>query len=163
MKFGYSYKTSDGSRHEDTFEARTKEDTFAALRAKGIKPIKVWEIRPWYYVSKRTQLTVALGVALLVALAYIVAPRFAKPPRESDALVSLRAKAAALAERHKADIALADGDREKTTAAVARTHADARKIFKDILSQISRPSEQLEAKRLYGELMLLADISESQD
>lgn len=160
MKFGYSYKTSDGSRHEDVFEARTKEDTFAALRAKGIKPIKVWEIRPWYCISKRTQLTIVLGLALLVALGYIFAPRFATPPRESEALVSLRAKAAALAERHKADIALADGDHEKIAMAVERTHSDARKIFKDILSQIPSPSEQLEAKRLYGELMLMTDTSE---
>ena len=41
MRFFYAYKTSDGVRHEDSVEAGSREAAFAALRAKGVKPIKV--------------------------------------------------------------------------------------------------------------------------
>ena len=41
MKYTYAYKTSDGVRHEDSMNASSREEVFAALRAKGIKAIKV--------------------------------------------------------------------------------------------------------------------------
>ena len=41
MKYTYAYKTSDGARHEAAMEAATREAVFAALRARGIKAIKV--------------------------------------------------------------------------------------------------------------------------
>ena len=41
MKYTYAYKTSDGTRHEAAMEAESREAVFAALRAKGIKAIKV--------------------------------------------------------------------------------------------------------------------------
>ncbi len=41
MKYIYAYKTSDGVRHEETMSAASREEVFAALRAKGIKAIKV--------------------------------------------------------------------------------------------------------------------------
>ena len=41
MKYTYAYKTPDGIRHEDTMNASSREEVFAALRAKGIKAIKV--------------------------------------------------------------------------------------------------------------------------
>ena len=41
MLFSYSYKTSDNVRHEASIEAASRDDAFAALREKGIKPIKV--------------------------------------------------------------------------------------------------------------------------
>ena len=41
MKYTYVYKTSDGIRHEDSMVASSREEVFAALRAKGIKAIKV--------------------------------------------------------------------------------------------------------------------------
>ena len=41
MKYTYAYKTSDGTRHEASMEAESREAVFAALRAKGIKAIKV--------------------------------------------------------------------------------------------------------------------------
>lgn len=41
MKYTYVYKTSDGVRHEETTEAKSREEVFSALRAKGIKAIKV--------------------------------------------------------------------------------------------------------------------------
>lgn len=41
MKYIYTYKTSDGVRHEATIHAPTREAVFEALRPQGIKPIKV--------------------------------------------------------------------------------------------------------------------------
>jgi len=72
LKFGYSYKTSEGKRLESTFEAKSKEEVFAALRAQGVKPIKVWEVRPWYYVSLRTRIIIVLAVLSAVSVIYSV-------------------------------------------------------------------------------------------
>ena len=72
MKYTYAYKTSDGIRHEDSINASSREEVFEALRAKGIKAIKVMaadgskangEVRG---VRKRV-------VAVLVALAAVCA------------------------------------------------------------------------------------------
>ena len=41
MKYTYAYKTSDGKRHEAEMDAPSREDVFVALRAKGIRAIKV--------------------------------------------------------------------------------------------------------------------------
>jgi len=41
MKYTYAYKTSDGRRHEAAMNAESREAVFKALRAKGIRPIKV--------------------------------------------------------------------------------------------------------------------------
>ena len=41
MKYSFAYKTSDGRRHEDSMDAPSREAVFEALRAKGIKAIKV--------------------------------------------------------------------------------------------------------------------------
>ena len=94
MKFGYSYKTSDGVRHESTFEAKSNEAVFAALRAQGIKPMKVWEIHSPYYISKRTRLIIVLALALAASLVYTI--RLSKTyhssliTHHSDALASPR-------------------------------------------------------------------------
>ena len=41
MKYTYAYKTSDGTRHEASIEAASRDAAFAALRERGIRPIKV--------------------------------------------------------------------------------------------------------------------------
>ena len=41
MKYTYAYKTSDGTRHEESMNASSREEVFAVLRSKGIKAIKV--------------------------------------------------------------------------------------------------------------------------
>ena len=41
MKYTYAYKSSDGSRHEASMDAASREAVFEALRKKGIRPIKV--------------------------------------------------------------------------------------------------------------------------
>ena len=41
MKYAYAYRTPDGVRHEDAMSAASREEVFAALRARGIRAIKV--------------------------------------------------------------------------------------------------------------------------
>ncbi len=41
MKYTYAYKTSDGVRHEAAMDAASREAVFEALRAQGIRAIKV--------------------------------------------------------------------------------------------------------------------------
>ncbi len=41
MRYTYAYKTSDGTRHEEAVDAPSREAAFAALRKRGIRPIKV--------------------------------------------------------------------------------------------------------------------------
>ena len=41
MRFAYSYKTSDNVRHEAEISAPSRDEAFAALRERGIRPIKV--------------------------------------------------------------------------------------------------------------------------
>ncbi len=76
MKYTYAYKDSSGKRHEDSIEAEARDAVFVALRAKGIRPIKVvaadgskanGELRG---VRKRV---VAFAVALAAIIAGIVA------------------------------------------------------------------------------------------
>ncbi len=41
MRYTYAYKDSSGTRHEDSIDAESRDAVFVALRAKGIRPIKV--------------------------------------------------------------------------------------------------------------------------
>ena len=41
MKYTFAYKTSDGTRHEASMEAESREVVFEALRKENIRPIKV--------------------------------------------------------------------------------------------------------------------------
>lgn len=70
MKFGYSYKTPDGVRHEEVFSAKTKEEVFASLREKGIRPIKVWPIYSRFHVRKSVLAIAVLIIALGISLYY---------------------------------------------------------------------------------------------
>jgi hypothetical protein len=90
MTYGYSYKTSDGVRHESTFEAKSNEAVFAALRARGIKPMKVWEIHSPYYISKRTRLIIILALALAASLVYTIRLRHSALSTQHSALTAPR-------------------------------------------------------------------------
>ena len=81
MKFTYIYKTSDGVRHEGKIEAKRRDDVFATLRQRKIKPIKVIACDGSkangadYGVRKRVVVAVAaLAAAAAAALAWLVAP-----------------------------------------------------------------------------------------
>ena len=72
MKFIYAYKTSDGVRHEDSMNASSREEVFTALRAKGIKAIKVYAADGSKANGEQRGLR-KRAVAGLVALAAVVA------------------------------------------------------------------------------------------
>ena len=75
LKYTYAYKTSDGTRHEESMDAESREAVFAALRQQGIKAIKVTaadgskangEIRG---VRKRIVAAIAVVAAVIVGTA----------------------------------------------------------------------------------------------
>ena len=78
MRYTYAYKTSDGVRHEESIETESREAAFAALRAKGIKAIKVvaadgskanGEIRG---IRKRVLAASVVGAAILAAVVSVL-------------------------------------------------------------------------------------------
>ena len=74
MKYTYAYKTSDGVRHEAAMEAASREAVFEALRAQGIKAIKVVaadgsKANGAEKDSKRTTASVVVVVMVLIATA----------------------------------------------------------------------------------------------
>ncbi len=75
MKYTYAYKDSGGNRHEGSMEAASRDDVFATLRARGIRPIKVvaadgskanGEVRG---VRKRVVVAVVVAAAAVVGIA----------------------------------------------------------------------------------------------
>lgn len=74
----YSYKTSDGLRHEAEMDAPTKDDVYAALRERGIRAIRVTErIAPVVHrgfagLRRREWMIVVLSIVALVAVVAIV-------------------------------------------------------------------------------------------
>ena len=74
MKYTYAYKTSDGTRHEATMVAKSRDEVFVELRKRGIKAIKVvaadgskanGEI---HGVRKRTVAIIVAAVSIIVAI-----------------------------------------------------------------------------------------------
>ena len=81
MKYSYAYKTSDGTRHEASMDAESREAVFVALRARGIKAIKVTaadgskangEVRG---VRKRVLVAAVIGAAVLAVAGTVVVGR----------------------------------------------------------------------------------------
>ena len=86
MKYTYAYKTSDGSRHEASMDAESREAVFEALRKKGIRPIKViaedgskanGEIRG---VRRRVVGVAAVLAAIVAVIATSLYNRVSAPP-----------------------------------------------------------------------------------
>ena len=78
--FVYYYKTPDDARHEGEIEARDRDAAFAALRARGIRAIKVeprgWETGKGYRgVKTRSAVAIALACAVLGVAAAVLAMR----------------------------------------------------------------------------------------
>ena len=168
MKYTYAYKTSDGVRHEASIEAKSRDEVFERLRGQGIRPIKVIALDEGVVPKPGHTFTMAAVLVLAIAMvgaacAFVMLgggeERVVTPP--SSMLVSLREKASAVEARHRAAITLADGDQARIAKAAAEAREEARMAFKDIMQTLTVPAEQQEAKRLYGELMLLVDELES--
>lgn len=82
-KWTYSYKTSDGAWHEDLLSADTRDAAYEAIRAKGIRPVKISErIQPvvrrgFRGLRRRDWLLVFLASVALAIVATIVLYAFA--------------------------------------------------------------------------------------
>ena len=95
MKYTYAYKTSDGTRHEASMDAESRDAVFAALRKQGIKAIKVvaadgskanGEIRG---VRKRVLAAAVVGAAVLAgALVYFLQSPVTSPQSPTDFLAA---------------------------------------------------------------------------
>ena len=82
MKYTYAYKDSEGKRHEESMEAASRDAVFKALRARGIRPIKVvaadgskanGEVRG---IRRRVVVSIVLIAAAVVGVvAYFVGAR----------------------------------------------------------------------------------------
>jgi len=82
MKYTYAYKDSGGKRHEESMDAASRDAVFAALRSRGIRPIKVvaadgskanGEVRG---IRRRVAVAIVLIAAVVVgAVAYFVGAR----------------------------------------------------------------------------------------
>ena len=95
MKYTYAYKDSEGKRHEESMDATSREAVFEALRARGIRPIKVvaadgskanGEVRG---VRRRVAVSIVVLAAVVVGtVAYVVGARSGDsgevPPFEAE-------------------------------------------------------------------------------
>ena len=95
MKYTYAYKDSEGKRHEESMDAASREAVFEALRARGIRPIKVvaadgskanGEVRG---IRRRVAVAIVLIAAVVVgAIAYFAGARSGDsgeaPPFEAE-------------------------------------------------------------------------------
>jgi len=63
--WAYSWKSPDGTRHEDSIKAPSREDAFSVLRQQGIRPIKVTQIiRP---IDRVVIYSRRFGILIIVA------------------------------------------------------------------------------------------------
>ena len=87
--WGYTWKSSDGVRHEGEMKAASKDEVFAALRAQGIRAIKVFEkerpsdARKWRVVAA-VAAAFALLLALVVAVVSMRSDRDEEPSGDDD-------------------------------------------------------------------------------
>ena len=131
MKYTYAYKTSDGARHEASMDAESREAVFEALRARGIRPIKVvaadgskanGEVRG---IRKRTVAVISVIAAVLAGgVVYFMVPsrqRSGQPEERRPeiaftaeeyrtAFTNLEARAAQILMRHFKAIKTLDMD-----------------------------------------------------
>lgn len=71
--WSYSYKTSDGLRHEGEMNAATKDAVYAELRQRGIRAIKVTERIQPVVVQGVKKRYACLGAVILIVLAGAIA------------------------------------------------------------------------------------------
>ena len=76
MKFNYEYRTSDNKLHGGVVRAASRDDAFAVLKARGIRPGRVTEasgvFNKLFGKGKRWIAIVALAVALVVAVIFLL-------------------------------------------------------------------------------------------
>lgn len=76
MKFNYEYRTSDNKLHEGVVRAANRDDAFAVLKSRGIRPIRVID-SPGFFnkllgKGKRWTAIIVLAISLLVVVMILV-------------------------------------------------------------------------------------------
>lgn len=186
MKFSYSYKTSDGVRHEGRVDAPSREDAFVELRRKGIKAIKVVSLSGSKANGEETVITRKAFVfaALLLGLFSGVAAAIwiGRADLRSRRVKAIEREANAIVERHRMAVATLHLDELRDYAAIAAAKApgflnqkislcyhdldtartEIRELFRRPLLDFSeRPQELGELKRIYADAMDSVDLIES--
>ena len=96
MKYTYAYKDSCGQRHEEVIEADSRDAVFAALRTRGIRPIKVvaadgslenGSVAP---AHRRIQKSVALAIILAIVVSVLVSYIAIRENKGSDVVMTSR-------------------------------------------------------------------------
>jgi len=78
-RFSYVWKSSDGDRHVDEMCARSKDDVFAALRERGIRPVRVDAIpRSWWWWAAWCAALLAIASVVFAANRWRTAEKRAK-------------------------------------------------------------------------------------
>lgn len=73
MKFSYEYRTSDNVRHDGVINASSREDVYAQLRAKGIRPGSVAEMPGFFNkLFGKGKRWLAIGFLIVVSAALLV-------------------------------------------------------------------------------------------
>lgn len=76
MKFDYEYRTSDNKLHNGVIRAANRDDAFASLKSRGIRPVRVID-SPGFFnkllgKGKRWTAIIVLAISLLVAVMILV-------------------------------------------------------------------------------------------
>ena len=182
MRYTYAYKTSDGTRHEESMDAGSREAVFAALRERGIRPIKVvaadgskanGEMRG----SKRVTALAVLS-ALCLVLSAVVVIVFALGTDAEEPYAS--AEADAVREGLRTDYAALRVERlldcgavaamtnvaalfkvaERGTARIERARKETREVFARLAAAERDEGTLRRIRRLYGERMAEIDALE---
>ena len=159
VKFTYAYKTSDGVRHENSMKASSREEVFQALRAQGIKAIKVvaldgskanGETRG---VRKRVVAASIIGAAIIVGLTAFFVGRSVPPPQQTGEDIPASPPTVALstppvAYRNAKPLArqAINGDRQRIEAAMASLTNAAERLLA-AFAEPGRPVPELGGNR----------------
>lgn len=185
MRFAYVYRTSDGVRHDDVVEAATREDAFADLRAKGIRPIKVVSLSGSKANGEETVITrkrfvfAALFLGLLIGFA--VAVWAVSHDWRDSRLINLERNASELLVRNEYVLGTLKLDELKDYAQICAgrggplaeqkialayctldsARRDVRELFREPVAAFSGdPALFSAAERLYGRAMDSIDLYE---
>lgn len=130
MRFTYTYRSSDGIRHVAEIDAPGRDEAFAILRRRGIRPIKVMEAEKADDAGRRgikPLCRCAVPAVLLAACALLaigawwrLGPAARRPPDDRgaryqsgtrEAILKLIERAGALEDRCRAELTLLKLDR----------------------------------------------------
>ena len=186
MKYTYAYKTSDGTRHEASMDAESREQVFAALRERGIRAIKVTaadgskangEAR---VVVRKRLVFAALAVGLVSGLAG--AFWYGAADHRDARLIELERRAEDVIGKHRSAIATLNLDALSDWQAIAAAkvpglldqrislcyhdldgaRSEIRTLFREpMASYTDDPGAHAEVRRIYGAAMDELDLIET--